>query len=167
MLKKCKYVTNVVTNYVIVSISGERKWADELKLDSGDWCKLINIMYSCTIDTKLRSFQYRLAHRIIYLNKMLYIMKLSDTPLCTYCNLEDETIEHLFWQCNVIKQYLIEALDWLCSIQLLSRHPIKVDSLLGDSTASGLQNMLCFALKRFIYISRIKHNLPYSFSEIC
>ena len=32
-------------------------------------------------------------------------MKLINSPLCTFYNSENETTEHLFWNCNVIKVF--------------------------------------------------------------
>ena len=49
-----------------------------------------------TINTGLCIFQYKVLNNTLYLNKYLYIFKLSDTKLFFFCNQEDETIIHLF-----------------------------------------------------------------------
>ena len=49
-----------------------------------------------TINTSLRVFQYKVLNNALYLNKHLYIFKLSDIKLCYFCNQEDETVIHLF-----------------------------------------------------------------------
>ena len=49
-----------------------------------------------TINTRFRVFQYKVLKNALYLNKHLYIFKLRDTELCSFCNQEDETIIHLF-----------------------------------------------------------------------
>ena len=33
-------------------------------------------------------------------------MKYKDTPVCTFCKMASETIEHLFWHCPVISQFI-------------------------------------------------------------
>ena len=49
-----------------------------------------------TINTGLSIFQYKVLNNALYLNKYLYIFKLSDTKLFFFCSQEDETIIHLF-----------------------------------------------------------------------
>ena len=62
-----------------------------------------------TIETKLRSFQFKFNHMIFYTNKTLYERKMtSDPPLCTFCKKEDETLEHLFIDCSYIRPLWIE-----------------------------------------------------------
>ena len=56
-----------------------------------------------TINTRIPVFQYKVLTNTLYLNKHLYISKLSDTKLCSFCNQEDETIIHLFANCSKIK----------------------------------------------------------------
>ena len=43
-----------------------------------------------TINTRLCVFQYKVLNNALYLNKHLYIFKLSDTKLCSFCNQVDE-----------------------------------------------------------------------------
>ena len=52
-----------------------------------------------TINTRLQVFQYKVLNNVLYLNKHLYIFKLSDTKLCSFCNQEDETVIPLFANC--------------------------------------------------------------------
>ena len=47
-------------------------------------------------DTNLRMFQYKILNNILYLNKQLFIFNKKDTKLCSYCKLQDETINHIF-----------------------------------------------------------------------
>ncbi|XP_041481749.1 uncharacterized protein LOC121428924 [Lytechinus variegatus] len=52
-----------------------------------------------TIDVKYREFQFKVLNDILNLNYKLYKMKVITSPLCSFCNAEIETIEHLFWNC--------------------------------------------------------------------
>ena len=56
-----------------------------------------------TLDTNLRMFQYKLLN-ILYLNNMHFRFKKVDSPLCSYCNEEEETPLHLFHSCLKTKQ---------------------------------------------------------------
>ena len=49
-------------------------------------------------------FHYKCCHNILFLNKVLFKMKIKNTSLCSYCHTVDETIVHLFCECEVVKQ---------------------------------------------------------------
>ena len=57
-----------------------------------------------TLDTNLRMFQYKLLNNVLYLNNMLFRFKKVDSPLCLYCNEEEETPLHLFHSSLKTKQ---------------------------------------------------------------
>ena len=55
----------------------------------------IYIPLSATSDTVLRSFQYKILHRILPTNNYLFI----NSNLCDFWSISIETIEHIFWEC--------------------------------------------------------------------
>lgn len=65
-----------------------------------------------TPSIKYRSFQYRLLHRRIFLNNILYKWKIVDSPLCEYCRSDYETIEHFFVECPVVKRFWTLFQSW-------------------------------------------------------
>ena len=58
----------------------------------------------CAIDTGTRVFQYKILNNISYLNKHLYKTKVIETPLCSLCQKQNETFEHLFVDCTFSKK---------------------------------------------------------------
>ena len=52
--------------------------------------------FVCLRDTRSKTFQYKINERLVLTNKRLYIMKLFDFELCSFCGIEAETPEHLF-----------------------------------------------------------------------
>ena len=110
----------------------------------------------------MRSFQYKMLHNILFLNKKLYLFGITKSPLCSYCNKYDETPIHLFCECNYTK-YL-----WL----QLNRHfppdltfPVltpqtAILGLVNDSVSNiHLINHILLLFKLYIYKSRNKHQL--------
>ena len=67
-----------------------------------DW--LIRIQHSlagkCSIDSGTRIFQYKILNNALYLNKHLFRCKLAESPLCSICGVEDETVIHLLAECS-------------------------------------------------------------------
>ena len=43
-------------------------------------------------------------YNIIYFDKALYKIKITNSPLCTFCSQEDETIAHVFLSCEHSKR---------------------------------------------------------------
>ena len=68
-----------------------------------DWTKIFILPHLTTYNTYLRSFQYKILHNILFLNKKLYLFGITKSPLCSYCNTYDETPIHLFCECNYTK----------------------------------------------------------------
>jgi hypothetical protein len=68
-----------------------------------DWKNIFSIPFSITKDASIQWFQIRIIHRILGTNSLLYKINYKDAPTCNFCNSEEETIEHLFWQCKIIE----------------------------------------------------------------
>ena len=56
-------------------------------------------------EVKLKWFQIRIVSRIIATNKSLHLMKVKNTNMCTFCEEDVETIEHLFFECDNIQPF--------------------------------------------------------------
>ena len=56
-----------------------------------------------THNTYMRSFQYKILNNILYLNKKLHNFRIKPSPLCSFCNLYDQTPFHIFYECDRIK----------------------------------------------------------------
>jgi hypothetical protein len=41
------------------------------------------------------------------------IIKVKDNAFCTFCQEDEETIEHLFWNCEIVQAFIDEIDSWL------------------------------------------------------
>ena len=57
----------------------------------------------------MRTFQYKILDNFLYLNKKLVV----ETPLCSFCKENDETLIHLFVWCPVTKNLWNRFKMWL------------------------------------------------------
>ena len=73
--------------------------------DSLNWKKICYKTTNATNDTRLRWFQMRLLHRILPTGRYLFLRKIIDSPLCSFCKQKEETIFQLFWRCTVIQSF--------------------------------------------------------------
>ena len=83
-----------------------------------DWKSIYLLPRRVTLDTNLRMFQYKLLNNVLYLNNMLFRFKKVDSPLCSYCNEEEETLHHLLHSClktkqlwNKLRQYFAQFIN--------------------------------------------------------
>ena len=53
-----------------------------------------------TADKKLRVFQYKILHNILFVKKVPFKLRKGESPLCSLCKAEDETYIHLFYRCR-------------------------------------------------------------------
>ena len=66
-----------------------------------DWKQAYIFPFSATSGIVLRSFQFKILHRILPTNKHLFTCKLKNSNLCDFCSSSIETIEHIFWECPI------------------------------------------------------------------
>ena len=78
-----------------------------------DWKKIYSLAFNVSLDTKLGAFQYKLLNRNIFTNDKLFAFKIVDFPVRTFCENEDESLEHLFYFCNVTTLFWKEVLPYL------------------------------------------------------
>ena len=137
--------------------TAQKKLSEKYDIREEMWSKIYSLPSKCTIDTKTRVFQYKILNNILYLNKILYRMKITETPMCYFCRVEEETVVHLFSECNFstkiwkeLQEILSEKLDLL---ELNAKNVI-FGFIDGEITYS-VQNHLLLLYKRYVYICRL------------
>ena len=68
-----------------------------------DWNKINLSSRLATIETTLRSFQYKILSSVLFHNKKLYTFGITNTALCSFCNTLEETPIHIFFDCVYVK----------------------------------------------------------------
>ena len=114
-----------------------------------------------TKESTLRAFQFKLLKNVLYLNKMLFKFGKSGSPLCSFCNLKDETPYHLFYECshtislrNQLRHFLSNSLN----IPLLTPRSA-IFSFMNQKENFLIINHLLFIFKFYIYNSRSSSKL--------
>ena len=92
--------------------------------------------------------------RILGTNSYLCKIKIKNSDLCTFCNIERETIVHLFWDCIYVNPILGEFVTWVKTISKQNFELTAVNVILGKLNASAILNLLLILLKLHIYISK-------------
>ena len=68
-----------------------------------DWTAIYMLPRLITNNTYMRSFQYKILNNVLFLNKKLHTFGIKPSPLCSFCNLYDETPYHMFYECDRVK----------------------------------------------------------------
>ena len=121
------------------------------------WSDIYSLLRIATIDSELRYFQYKILQNVLYLKRKIFFFGKTDTKLCYFCNLEDETTLYLFTNCT--KANIVWA-----NIKEFFNGNLKHPSLTSQSAMFGFSDVhqniflvlhhILLLFKHFIYISR-------------
>ena len=136
----------------------------QITLDESKWEKIYCLPLNTTIEVKLRSFQIKLNHFYYFTNKKLHSIGISQTPNCTFCKREVETIAHLFIDCS----HVTPLWNYFESLISEIETPIHLDrfkKLMGhyeeaENRKYIIVNHILIVLKYHIPKCRIFENIP-------
>ena len=140
-------------------------WKNTLRLkDELDWKEVFMIPRLATIESSMRVFQCQLLNNALYLNAKLYKMKITESPLCTFCHEHDETPVQFFVEIPVTTMLGSQYKEWL-------RRYITLPTLTPQSAFIGflkdvcrsnyaLTNHILLIFKRAIYELRLSKGKP-------
>ena len=144
-----KYVYAIYLDRLYQRPTAIAKWDISHNFDEDDWHVIFNVPWKSVSETKLQYFQFKCIHRILPTNKLLFAMKKVDSPLCSFCKLDDESIEHLFWGCSFTSNFILEVEKRFLNKQFFFS---KEDILFGYcKTDTSPLNFLILHMKYFIF----------------
>ena len=126
-----------------------------------DWATVYLLSQKTTIESRMCMFQYKILNNILYLNNRVHKFGYAESPLCSLCNFEKETMTHLFCHCSKTIQLWSSLSNW-CKECLTLPTLEPSAAILGlwniKDEKSKLINHILIPFKYFIYVSRnIKH----------
>ena len=121
-----------------------------------------------TIDSSLRSFQYKILNNILYLNERLYKFNVVDSPLCSLCGAYNESIKHLFCTCTVTQRLWDQLKSWMdevISFPILEPKTVILDLCSEKTSNYTLINHIILTFKCYIFLKR-KEGKHISFNRL-
>ena len=84
-------------------------------------------------------------------------MKIKTSPRCTFCNEEDETILHLFFECRYVHELLLSLANWINSNTDLNIVLDNTEFILGytNRNKQALYTVMLLA-KKYIYDTKMQ-----------
>ena len=114
--------------------------------------------------------QYKVLHKVLYANKMLFKFGRVTSPRCSFCKLHDETIMHLFYDCLIVKN-LCNQLKSILSNNRIFPISTPQSAIFGfwvlDTNEYLILNHLLLIFKMYMYNARATSYLNISHLLIC
>ena len=130
--KGSKKIYSILNNYTEnLQLKFKNKWSDNLNenIPSQEWNLIFRACFKTVSDNHLIWFQYRIIHRILGTQKLLFQMKIMPNPLCSFCQTEPETLCHLFLECPSTQSLWQNIENWIknkLNINVNLSHKIKM-----------------------------------------
>ena len=121
------------------------------------WKNIHSLPFKSTIDTKLRSFQYKYIMRILPTNQ--FLSKCNIISLCDFCNRQPETLDHLFWECHFVRAFWIHNFC-IANNQTFYLCYETISFGLYNSSSFNLLNCIILLAKYFIFRSKYLKTIP-------
>ena len=147
----------------IETSNAEQKWNNHFSNENINWKKIYLINISTSKDMKLRDFQYRYLNRIVPTNKFLSKCQIVSSSLCDFCNMEIETMHHLFWECRYVQFFWKKFRDFFEANGFdISISELKITFGMQKTAEinANLKNFLIFTAKYFIFVCKYRKKLP-------
>ena len=124
-----------------------------------NWDKIHTNNFKCTINTRIRSFYFKLFHKAIALNNFLYKIKRRDSPNCSFCKNAPENYMHLFVDCHVVQPIWEETLKIINQKTKKNMVVSMFEKMFGLAQDKFL-TYLFLLLKYYIYICKFQSKMP-------
>ena len=128
------------------------KWKEVFPLlELQEFVKCVRCIPRMTISMKLRSFQYRLLMNVVITNVHLKVLKLRSNNLCSFCDVETESLTHLF------HNYQLVTPLWDMIKNLLDLNDITLEQIIFNNinqNFKAVDNCIVLIMKYYIYRTR-------------
>ena len=154
--KVCKFIHKKLVDKIFKIPISQDKWSEKLTERINDWKSIyLSPIRSC-ISTKLRYFQYRIIHRILGVNDYTFRMGLVNSNVCSMCLRSVESILHLFWDCPVIQNFILELKTSILDNTQIDR----ISFLFGNKEWDKYFNYVILYAKYFIFTAKLNNHKP-------
>ena len=151
----------------IITVPTSQNYFNNLFGDDLHWDKIYSLPRNLTTNSYYHVFQYKILHNSLYLNSRLFHLKYSNTPLCSLCKTESETLVHFFSEC-------LFTLSLWNDLIVYFRPAIRLGQLTPQSAVLGffdddndlvIRNFILLIFKFLLYKNRSKVINKYVFIQ--
>ena len=92
--------------------TSQRKCQDVFVINDDEWTNIYTLPFVCSREIKAQMFQYKINMNCLMTNSRLFKMNIVRDNLCSICMNYEETMTHLFLECNNTKHICIHFQKW-------------------------------------------------------
>ena len=127
------------------------------------WEKVYSLAFQTTLESKTREFQYKIRNCIVFTNEKLSRIGLVASPICSFCQEETESVEHLLFSYKKSFEF------WKHVLSFLRDNDINIASITNSGLIFGkfdilndfiLINHILLLGKYYIYCRKCQNSLP-------
>ena len=119
-----------------------------------------NLHHGCYKDSYLKYIQFRTLHKRFYTNVKLFKMEIKNSALCSFCKIENDSVEHMLIECTISKELWREtrnSIDERVPDYLLTEDKI----IMGELEKSICINSILLLTETVIYNAMKEGKHPY------
>ena len=124
-------------------------------------------IYQVTDIVKFREFQYRLLHNKIFCNDVLVHWGKVSSNVCNLCNLKKQNIQHLMYECDVVKGIWEKVQTFLSNNSI--NFQLSFENILFNNVVVGrpahIASFLVLVTKQYIFRCKCMDQKP-SYTEL-
>ena len=128
------------------------------------WDNCYFLTKKINFNNRIKWLQYQITRGVLQVNRVVSIYKNDVGPECTFCNNNVETIKHLFFECDISKNFLQQCINKIAEYG----HYINFDEIQPyEFLFIQRRRLRCYKtfffflhIKYFIWIARCKKFIP-------
>ena len=149
-----------ILNQNSVKPTSQYKWNHIYNIEEKTWKEIYSLPFNLSLGTKMQWFQTRINHRILPTKKYLYNMKYVPSLRCSFCQ-EEETINHMLWQCQETQNLIGDFKRWLNNNNINLTFVEELFIFNRGKTYSSAEVHIFVIIKYYIYAAK-RTNHPLS-----
>ena len=100
-------------------------------------------------------------HHRFYTNDKLFLMGIKQSNICGMCNLMEDSIEHMFFECIHSTRVWSDVRDWIIQLGMTDYNLSDVRKITGDMENALAINCIILLTKKVIYNAMKKERPPH------
>ena len=109
----------------------------------------------------------------LVLNEYVFKRRRRNTNLCSFCDVQVETVTHFFWECIIVQNFwnqVVNMLNDVCHVKAEDAQLNAANVIFNEATTSwsnNIANFIVLIAKYYLYRTRCKSELPNSKKLYC
>ena len=137
-------------------------YSDKYDISEDTWREIYQLPHKVKLNNTLKEFQYKITHGYLATNLLLYKMRIIDSPRCNFCNLYQQSMSHLFFECMPVRSiwYQIEKKILNVTNRLISfkEHDILFGIPFDEDNFYNMVNIVIYHTKFYLYKCKLNSN---------